>query len=49
MEKKLTRDKALIKLLREGVEKDNRIKDLENDKKDAAIVTGKRPDSHQRQ
>ena len=32
-QKKLTRDQALIKLLRESVEKDNRIKGLEKDKK----------------
>ena len=31
--KKLTRDQALIKLLRESAEKDNRIKGLEKDKK----------------
>jgi peptidoglycan hydrolase CwlO-like protein len=32
--KKMTRDEALIKLLRENVEKDAKIKDLEKNKKD---------------
>lgn len=33
-QKKLTRDQALIKLIRESVVKDNKIKGLEKDKKD---------------